>query len=242
MKKIIELVRLQLQMYFKGSSFVMPLIASAVFLYVMYSVKPLYVVSSYLISCTVIFLIMRWVGLSVSSGENTVTEQLVLLRVNSAGHYYGGKAVFLLTIAILFDLLFTVFPVVDHMINGWNLFVRPLVISDVANAFILQGGCAFAGIALGSLLHPRVMKDRKLAILLTVLLAVLTVVRASIVSWLPALKAVLWVLPPVMRPAEVFGNSEYFLGAQAAGIFAELVIYGSVLIIIRSVFCHRNKF
>ena len=60
----------------------MPLIASAVFLYVMYSVKPLYVVSSYLISCTVIFLIMMWVGLSVSSGENTVTEQLVLLRKN----------------------------------------------------------------------------------------------------------------------------------------------------------------
>lgn len=242
MRKIIEYLKFQLQMYFKGSSFVMPLIAAAVFLYMMYSIKPLNVVSSYLISSTVIFLLMMWVGLSVSSGENVVSEQLILLRMQSEGGYYTGKIIFLGCIVLLFDGLFTFFPVVQNLINSGGMFVRPLLVSDVVNAFFIQGGCAIAGAALGSLLHPRVMIDRKLAILLTVLLAVLSVARVSVTAWLPALKVILWVLPPVMLPAEVFGNSEYFQGGQTAWIFIELMIYGIVYCAVKSLLCHRNKF
>lgn len=242
MKKVIEYVKLQLHMYFKGSGFVMPVIAAATYLYIMYSVKPLNVVSSYLISSTVIFLLMMWIGLSVSSSENMVSEQLVSLRMRSESGYYAGKVIFLGCIVLLFDGLFTLFPVVQNLINRGGMFVRPLLASDVANAFFIQGGCAFSGIALGSLLHPRVMKDRKLAILLTVLLAVLSIARVSITTWLPLMNGILWVLPPVMLPAEIYGNSEYFQGGQTVWIFMGLFIYGIVYCVIKSWICHRNKF
>ena len=48
MKKTVSLVKTQLQIYFKGSTFIMPLIVSVIFLYTMYTIKPQQIVSSYL--------------------------------------------------------------------------------------------------------------------------------------------------------------------------------------------------
>lgn len=45
-------------------------------------------------------------------------------------------------------------------------------------------------------------------------------------------------VPEMFMPVPLTARA--YLGRM--GIFAELVIYGSVLIIIRSVICHRNKF
>ena len=242
MKKIINLVKLQLQLYFKGSLFIMPLIVTAVFLYTMYSVQPLSVTSSYLLSGTFLFLLMTWIGLTTASGENEVTEQVLVLRVQNRGSYYAGKVIFLMCIAFLTDLLCTIFPVVQNMLNSYRLFDRQLLVSDVINAFLLQYGCAFAGAGLGSFLHPRVMKDRKLAIILTVLLAALTIAGPSLGTYLPAAKAFLWVLPPVMLPAQIYGNSEYFIWGQTFLIFFLLIFYGTVFSILKSLLCHRNKF
>lgn len=242
MKKIINLVKFQLQLYFKGSLFVMPLIAAAVYLYIMYSIQPLSVTSSYLLSGTFLFLLMTWVGLTTASGENEVTEQVLVLRVQHAGSYYAGKVIFLMCIAFLADLLCTVFPVIQNMVNGYKLFDRQLLVSDVLNAFLLQYGCAFAGAGLGSFLHPRVMKDRKLAIILTVLLAALAVAGPSLGSYLPAAKAFLWLLPPVMLPAQVYGNSQYFTWGQTLIIFFLLLLYGMIYSAVKSLLCHKSKF
>ena len=77
MKKTVSLVKTQLQIYFKGSTFIMPLIVSVIFLYTMYTIKPQQIVSSYLVSSVFLFFVMVWVGLSVNSGENIVTEQIL---------------------------------------------------------------------------------------------------------------------------------------------------------------------
>lgn len=242
MKKIINLVKLQVQMYLKGSSFIMPLITTAIFLYMMYSIKPLDIVNSYLVSSTFIFLLMVWIGLSVSFSETIVTEQILLLRVQSAGCYYTSKVFFLILIALFGNIIYIMFPVFQNWINGYDLFDRKMSISDVGNAFFLQGGCAFIGTAVGSFMHPRIIKNRKIAIALTVCLAVLSIVSTAITTSLPVLKGIFWILPPTMLPATVYGNAEFFEWGQTAIVFLVLFFYGMVLSILKSIICHKNKF
>lgn len=242
MKKTVSLVKTQLQIYFKGSTFIMPLIVSVIFLYTMYTIKPQQIVSSYLVSSVFLFFVMVWVGLSVNSGENIVTEQILLLRVQSVPSYYASKVIFLICIALLADVLYALFPVIQNILNGGDMFTRQMLVSDVINALLLQGGSAFAGAALGSLLHPRVMKNRKLAIVLTVFFTTLTLTSTSLTAVFPALKAILWVVPPVMIPAEIYGKAEYFSWGSTGALFAALILYGIIYSAMKSIICHRNKF
>lgn len=242
MKRIYELIKYQLRVYFKGSSCIMPLVMTALFLYVMYSVKPVGIVSSSLLTCSFLFLLAVWIGMSVSLAEHDVSEQILLLRVEKESDYYIGKILFLLSITCLANLLCTVFPVVQNLLNGGTLFSRPMYFSDIGNAFLLQGGCAFAGASFGSFLHPRVMKDGKMAIALTVLFTVVSFTKTALTELFPLTKAVLWIVPPAMLPAEKYGNAEYFNMVQTLGIFLVLVCYSVVYGIVKSLLCSRNKF
>ena len=242
MRKATDLFKMQFQIYFKGSTFMMPLIVSAIFLYMMYTVKPQDIISSYVLSGTFLFLLMVWVGLSVSFSEDDITEQLLVLRVQNAGSYYMSKVLFLMCLACFADILYTAFPVIQNLLNEGNLFFRPPTVSDVSNAFLFQGGSAFAGAALGSILHPRVMKNRRLSIVLTVFLAVLSVTADAVSGVLPMLKGILRILPPVMLPAQVYGNAEFFRLDLSGTIFLRLLIYGLAYSILKSVICHRRRF
>ena len=83
MLKIVESVKYQLQVYMKGSRFIMPLVVTVVIMYMMYSMSPVDVVGSFCMNCYVVFLIMAWIGFGMSASENAVMEQIQLLRVQS---------------------------------------------------------------------------------------------------------------------------------------------------------------
>lgn len=242
MRKIVELVKYQRQIYFGGSRFVMPLIAAVAFLFVMYSMKPLKIVDSYSLSCYFVFFVMVWIGFGLSADENPVMEQILQLRTRSGFCYYFSKIVFACMLGVILSAMCAVFPVLQNVLNQFMLFSRPLTGYDVLNAAVLLSGYAFAGGALGSLLHPRVMKDRKLAVILTALLTLLTLTRTAWVREVPVLKWIAWIFPPVHRISVVYGQSDSFRFLSSAWIFASMLAYGIVLGMIKSVLCHRNKF
>lgn len=242
MSKLISLVKYQLHIYLKGSRFVMPLVAAFLFLSAMYSVKPLNIVSSFLISGVFLFLLMVWIGLSLANAENPVLEQLILLRVQNEGIYYLSKYIYILIIGLFADLFCILFPVIMNILNGGDMFLRSLTINDCVNGFLLQGGCIFVGAGLGSLLHPRVMKDRRMAIVLTVFFAILTLVKTALAEEIVFMKWIVWSFPPIMNAAEQYGNAEQFRLNQSITLFIYMVLYGSMLCAIKSYLCHRNKF
>ena len=242
MKKIIELTKYGLHIYFKGSRFIMPLVAVIVYQYVMYTVMPTDIVESYVMSCYLAFFILIFTGVSVAADEDQVMEQIQLLRVRSSSCYYMGKTAVLLVLGLFVSAVCVLFPVVQDLLNHKELFLRPLTAGDVLNAFILVAGCSFAGGALGSFLHPRVMKDRKLAVSLTILLSILTVVRTVLAKEVPLFKFVAWVLPPVDNVSYVYSDAGKFHLKQTILIFAALAAYGAVLSFIKSYICHKRKF
>ncbi|RGU95880.1 hypothetical protein DWW31_02590 [Clostridium sp. AF15-17LB] len=242
MKKIAELTRYGLHIYFKGNKFIMPLVVIIVYQYTMYTIMPVGIVDSFVMASYLVFFVLVWVGLSVSADENPVMEQIQLLRVRSSLCYYISRSAILAVLGLLVSAVCVLFPVIQNALNHKALFLRPLMAYDVLNAFILVAGCSFAGGALGSLLHPRVMEDRRLAVVLTVLLSVLTVVRTGLVQEIPFLKCMAWILPPLDRIAYIYGNVDEFQILQTGLIFVALVGYGAVLTVIKSCICQKRKF
>lgn len=169
-------------------------------------------------------------------------EQLLYLRAGTTVSYYAAKFLFLLCIAVLLDCFYTFFPVIQNKLNGGDMFTGNLGTFEIVNAFILQLGMAFSGAALGNLFHPRVLKDRKLAIVLTVLVSVLSVTRQAITEMNPIFKYVLWIFPPVTKASEVYGNVTAFQLGQTMGVFCLMLGYAVVYGTVKGVICHKRLF
>lgn len=220
----------------------MPLVVVFIFLYMMYYMAPADIVGCFSITCYFVFVIMTWIGFSVSASENEVMEQIQLLRVQSNSLYYISKVLFLIVLGVLLNCICMIVPVFIHILRHMGLFNRQLTGDDVLNAFILFGGCSFAGGALGSFLHPNVMRDRKAAVLITLLAAALTVIRTSIVSEIPVLKFIAWILPPVDKIFIIYGKEDCFRLGQTCGIFMLLLVYGVVYSLMKSLICCKRKY
>ncbi|MDY5869626.1 MAG: hypothetical protein SPK58_04480, partial [Lachnospiraceae bacterium] len=102
-------------------------------------------------------------------------------------------------------------------------------------------GSAYSGVMLGSFLHPDVCRDRKTAIALTVLFALLADLQGILLLTKPVLKYILWFLPNVALVGLHYGNEEYFKLDVSLGYFCILMIYAVVYGIIGSLWQYKKR-
>jgi len=244
MKKINELVKYQMHIYFKGSKFVMPFVATAIYLFIMYSPMgwPVGVVTSCVITCNWVFLLMVWVGLSVSSAESPIMEQIIFLRVKSNVCYYLSKMLFLIILGFIVNIICLLYPIVINLLSNGGAFERPLTFFDVINYLIVLCGSSMAGCSLGSFFHSRVMKDRKMAIVMTVLFATVTIARIPIINALPLTKIITWILPPLDMVSRTYGSVGFFQVGNSFKVFFILFVYAIIAFIVKSLICYKKKF
>lgn len=242
MKMIIQQIKYEARLFFRDSAFIMPLVMVVVFLCVFYSIQPLDVVSGFLMSGLVCFFVMIWIGMSSAQKENPVMEQILLLKMGNPIKYYIGKCVFMVIIALFVAFLFVVYPVVQVLLHGPNMFIRPMIPYDAVNAYIQIAGCGLCGVAFGGLFHPRIVKNRKLATVLTASIAIFSISELGIIDEIPASISVLWVVPPSMLPYKFFVSKEYFNLSQSLLAFGVLVLYAAVYNLVRCLLCHKLKF
>ena len=241
MKEMWNVAKYRLQCYFSGYTFAMPFIIVCVILRFMYSIKPQDVVSSYLISVQFIFIIMVWIGMMETNRENRVMEQVLELRVKNKWAYFAGKMLFLFILSMLMTVICTVWPIVQNNIENGTFFERAYLPEDFLNSFILLLGSSYCGAALGSFLHPDICKDRKVAIVLTVLFALLAILRDMIAVSQPVLKYVLWIIPNVAHAATQYGNEQFFNISTTLQYFCVLMIYAVVYGVVGSFWQCRKR-
>lgn len=173
----------------------MPLVVLALYDGFCYSIRPAQLVTCVVMLCFVIFLTMVWMGYMIAGRENPVEEQLLYLRVDRKILYYMGKGFFLLAVQLIFSMVTMAIPMMLALLET-DMFFGPITAGDLVQSFLLLSGSAGAGIALGSLLSPQVMRDRRLSLLLTVFLAFVSVLGAvlkkyAVTAWF------VWLLPSV---------------------------------------------
>lgn len=241
MREMWSTAKYRIQCYFRGYTFAMPFIVVCVVLRFLYSIKPQDVVSSYLVSVQFLFLIMVWIGMMETNRENRVMEQIIELRVKKKWTYFAGKMLFLFILSMIMTAICTVWPFVQNVIEKGTFFERAYLPDDFLNGFILLLGSSFSGAMLGAFLHPDLCKDRKVAIALTVLLALLANVREIIVISQPVLKYVLWILPNIAYAAMQYGNEQFFKISISLHYFCALMMYSVAYGIIGSFWQYRKR-
>lgn len=244
MKKIFELFKFDIKLYFKGARFAMPLIIMALFIFVMYYNTNAYdIVQICQITYYFVFLLMVWIGVSIVSSENVNLEQLLILRTNNEIFYYVSKFLSWVFLGMLVNVICYLIPVMMILVSGGGLFTRTVTVSDVAGSYLVLCGAAMAGGGLGVFFHPVILKDRKMALALTSLTAVTAIARAGMFSSFAPLKMLLWLVPPLDR-IKIFTETglDTLLVRDAALLFLILFFYTIICYTIRSFICYKKGF
>jgi len=228
--------------HLKSYKLLLPFLIYLIYLFAAYGIMPFSIVSSFSESAGVLFFIMAYVGFSYAELENPVTEQLVLLRVNNDTLYYLSRLTVLLIIGVVMSLLGLLYPLILNSVNNDHLFTRSLQFDDVAIGFFLHYLMAFLGAMTGSFFHPRIIKNRKMAVLLLFFVAVMGISKGALADYFPPTGFVAWVFPPIFDILASFTGQEFFVIPAMALPVTLAIVYGLVLMIGQIKLLKRAKF
>lgn len=242
MQTTLEMIKYQFRVSLRSPKFVMPLALLMAFLCVIYAVAPVGVVDSFTVTAVCIFYIMAWAGFSFQSLESPVTEQLLILKLNSQVRFCVCRCLFLLLLGLLVSALSLLYPIAANAVNQFQLFNRPLTVPDAASALVLFWSASCMGAAVGSLLHPRIMRDRKIALLLTAFIAIAALAKEGIVQRFPLAGVLTWLLPPLSDTVSLFKNAEQYTLPAVAAAAAMMAGYGVLLNAVQIFILNKRKF
>ena len=242
MKVINEFVKYQYKQYVLSAKYIVPLIGLFVVFQIMYSVMPIDIVSNFTLMSLILFIIMVGVGMTCQTIEPEVSEQIIILRIQSERKYYIGQVLFFAVLSATVTLLSLGYPVIDHFLNGKILFTRNIHPSDIIGGFLLMFACSFVGCMVGEIFSPRVIRKREAGLIMTIICALISVVRIGIVVETPIMKYILWIVPPVSDMVGWFTRDEYFQMGKVLAAFFILMAYGCVLAVIKVEVSRSRKF
>ena len=236
-----ELIKYHFRSYLKSNKLVMPISALMIFLFFLYkqiSAEPVDVIGSFTLSMVCLFFLMTWIGLTYNDIENPVSEQLLILKVRSEKRYYLSRNLFLIIIGIIMSIITVLFPVIQNLLINFQV----LSIIDVLLGLLLHCFVAFTGSMTGAFLHPRIMKDRKLAVVLTFLMALMGVIKISINVKIPITRYITWVFPPISNFMKAFAGASFYDSWKVGSSLLLLGGYGIALMILQIHLLIKNKF
>ena len=135
MRMINEFVKYQYKQYVISAKGVIPFIVLLTVFGVMYSILPIGVVNNFSIMSLVLFLIMVGIGMTCQGIEPEVSEQIIILRMQSERKYYIGQVLFLGTLSGIGTVICLCYPIICHYWCGKMLFTRNMYISDIIGGF-----------------------------------------------------------------------------------------------------------
>lgn len=237
-----ELLKYHFTLYLKTSRFIMPLIVWLAFMLASYSIRPQYVVPSFLVSMTCLFFIMIWISFSYLESIDNVSEQLMILKVKNQYVYYLSKDFFLMLIGVVMSIIGVIFPVIMNALNGFKLFNRPVTARDIVSAFLIYIVFSSLGCSISILLQPRCIKSRKIAIGIIALIALISVIKIGLVKQLPEVKYIMWIFPPVSEIQSFLSNKEVFYLKDIVKALAYGTAYVCILDVINIEMLKRKLF
>ncbi|GAA3025845.1 hypothetical protein [Tetragenococcus solitarius] len=242
MKKFNSLLVYNLKDYVKSAKFFVLLIALLFLQLSVYSSKPVELIDSILMSCSYTFMIMIVVGFSYNTLEDDVSQQILILKVRSATKYYFSQIVLSLLLCLSISLFSATVPWLSDIVNDSSLFFRVFTFNDFISSFILFFFTSFCGMTLGLLIHPRLITDRKFAIIIVMFILIICFARAPLAETYPILRFVLWMVPPIAELSNYFSLSEYFSISILLNVSMQLFAYSFVYTLLRMIILLKIKF
>ena len=229
MRKSKALVWYQLHLYGKSNRWVMPCLVWFLSLVVSYSIQPVQVGASILLSATIGFLIALWMGITYYDTVDVVEEQILILKVQSRGVYDLGQLICFMIMAAAISLLGMAYPMIYNCLLGGNLYTRSVQLFDGISSWWIHMLFASLGCVSSMLFQPRIVRNRKKALLVMVGVGLISLSKMGILESMPAVKVVFWLFPPVADMLAALANQEQFgvsglcLWTVVSGIYIGIV-------------------
>lgn len=243
MKTMRNVLRYQTRSYLVGSRYIMPCAVLLVLEALLYAIAKVRIADSYTASSAILFFVMIWMGLAYTDAEDPVGEQLLVLGIGSHVRHQVYVSVFLALVGTCLAAFATAYPLVANLaFQQGGLFHTPVTASGVLWGFLLHVAVAFMGSAVGMLLHPRIMKDRKMAVLFTLFIGLVGFIKAGIHRVIPASRAVTWLFPPMSDLSERFAGQDVFDPGSLLLMLGLCLLYGAAMTAIRVWLLNRRRF
>lgn len=244
MKRIFELVRFNMALFFKSPRFVVPLLAKIIFLFVMYyGNNDKYDISAVLfITVFFSFCLMLWVGNIIISLKNERLEQILLLRTDKYALSIS-ELLFVAALSFLVTIVCYVIPMTVNYIGNGCLIKQHIQVYNVLCTLMIVWLGGIIGGVIGSLFHNNIVKDRKTVVLTTILIAILTLSREAIVAQVNWAKYMLFMLPPLDVVKECIEPlSGAVLFGRSCLLVLRMEVYIMLVCIIRHALLNRKLY
>jgi len=206
---------------------IVPLLLMIGYIGIAYAVAPLDILSSFSIGALVVFILSLSVGIMDAGLSNPMIEQAMWVKLPVKRLFFLSRAVLMAAVALAFALLSTLAPLLIHLCNGSALFKRPVSLADMLSGFALFWLVSFSGGMAGQFTSPRLIRDRRMAILLGSAFGVLAVVKGALIKKAAWLVYLLWFLPPVYDLTAAYSADSVLVFSGVWPFFLWMALYAA---------------
>lgn len=242
MSKMFKLQKYYYLLLIQSNKMIAPLILWIVFLFFAYSVIPVYMVTSTAVTSIALFFFMTWIGFLYLDMESPVADQLISIRIKSHILYRLSKIFFLFLIGIFMSFIGILIPQIQNVINDFGLYALEITFVDVLLSFIIHVALACVGVITSGFFQSRIIKDKKFASALILLVTIGSIVKTELVKQVAFLKFIFILFPPVDNVAIVFGNKTVFHSMDVVYILFICFFYSICGIILQIGVLRKLKF
>ncbi|NOW33049.1 hypothetical protein [Clostridium beijerinckii] len=186
-----------------------------------YSVTFLDIVGSMVSSAAFLFALMTWIGFTYCSNIELelIAEEVLILKLKSHTRYWISKIIFMGIVGLFFSTLSIGIPTIC------NVFKYPVTFSDIFVSFIIHMFLSIIGALIGMLLQPRIISNRKMAILGAIFIVLMSIIKGPVINEVPYSKYVMWIFPPINEVSTAYLNLMHFNIANLIMPLIIMIIY-----------------
>ncbi|OCB00566.1 hypothetical protein [Clostridium beijerinckii] len=220
---LISVLKYNFKMYMKSHKYIMPFFIFIIYMVMSYSIRLLDIVGSMVSSAAFLFALMTWSGFTYYSNIELIAEEVLILKLKSHTRYWISKIIFMGVVGAFFSILSVGLPIIYNLIC--NVFKYPVTFSDIFVSFIIHMFLSIIGALIGMLLQPRIISNRKMAILGAIFIVLMSIIKGPVINEVPYSKYVMWIFPPINEVSTAYLNLMHFNIANLIMPLIIMIIY-----------------
>lgn len=205
---LMSVLKYNFKMYMKSYKHIMPFFVFIIYMVMSYNMRPIDMVGIMISSAAFIFALMTWIGFTYCNNVELVAEEVLILKLKSHTRYWISKIIFMSVVGLFFSALSIGVPVICNLI--FNIFKAPVTFSDVFVSFLIHMFLSIIGALIGMLLQPKIISNRKMAMLGAIFIVVMSIVKGPVINEFPYSKYIMWIFPPINEISKAYLNLIHF--------------------------------
>lgn len=220
---IISVLKYNFKMYMQSHKYIMPFFVFMIYMGMAYYITPVDIVGSMVSSAAFLFVLMTWIGFTYCNNVDLIAEEVLILKLKSHTRYWISKITFMSVVGGFFSVLSIGVPMIYNLIC--NVFKFPVTFTDIFVSFLVHMLLSVIGALIGMLFQPRIISNRKMAILGSIFIVVMSIVKGPVINEFPYVKYIMWIFPPINEISKAYLNLMHFDMPNLVMPLINMIIY-----------------